>query len=354
MRLNRKLEHIEYSLRQKQIEGAAGFRDITLVHNSLPELNWDEVDTSCTFLGKRLKAPLLINAMTGGHRELEQINESLAQAAAVTGTALAVGSQRAALEDKTTRRSFAVVREANPEGVILANLGADCTLAEARAAIAMIEADGIQLHLNAPQELAMAEGDRNFRGLLENIANLTRQLKVPVIVKEVGFGMSRESIARLIQVGVRYLDVGGAGGTDFIAIERARSGAHAPYSWGIPTATSLLEGLQVKNSEDTLIASGGVKEPLDVVKALALGAPLVGMARVILQRLVQGSAEDLLQYLSQFNEDMRRIMLMLGAKNLQQLRQVPLIIGGDTYHWLKLRGIPVEHYAQRMGPVAKI
>lgn len=347
MRLNRKLEHIELSLRQKPSEGAAGFNDITLVHNSLPELNWSEIDTSCQFLNKKLTMPLLINAMTGGHPELEMINRSLAEAAAAAGVALAVGSQRAALEDSTTRSSFSVVREVNPEGVILANLGADCSLDEAQEAIAMIKADAIQLHVNAPQELAMAEGDRNFRGLLENIKALTSQLAVPVIVKEVGFGMSQESVQRLVGAGVRYMDVGGAGGTDFIAIEQARSGRRESLHWGIPTATSLLEGLHVKDEKGCLIASGGFKGALDIAKALALGAALVGMARPLLKLVVQGSKANLVSYLSALEEDLRCIMLMLGVRNIEELSRVPLVIGGATYHWLKLRGIAVEHYARR-------
>lgn len=347
MRLNRKLEHIELSLRQKPPEGAAGFNDIVLVHNSLPELNWDEINTSCQFLNKKLTTPLLINAMTGGHPELERINRSLAEAAAAAGVALAVGSQRAALEDSTTRSSFSVVRQFNPDGVILANLGADCTLAEAQEAIDMLKADGIQLHVNAPQELAMAEGDRSFRGLLENIKELTCQLAVPVIVKEVGFGMSQESVRRLAGAGVHYMDVGGAGGTDFIAIEQARSGRRESLHWGIPTATSLLEGLHVKDENVCLIASGGFKGALDIAKALALGATLVGMARPLLQFVVQGSTEDLVSYLSAIEEDLRRIMLMLGAASIDELSKVPLVVSGATYHWLKLRGISVEHYARR-------
>ncbi|SHE92188.1 isopentenyl-diphosphate delta-isomerase [Desulforamulus putei DSM 12395] len=349
MRLNRKLEHIELSLRQKSIEGATGFNDITLVHNPLPQLDWEDVDTSCVFLGKQLKVPLLINAMTGGHPQLESINHNLARAAAAAGVALAVGSQRAALEDHSTRSSFAVVREANPDGVILANLGADCSLSEAREAIAMIRADGIQLHLNAPQELAMEEGDRKFRGVLENIGLLARQLDVPVIVKEVGFGMPRESIRRIAGAGVHYIDVGGAGGTDFMAIEQARSGKEAGFSWGIPTAVSLLEGLAEENEEIHLIASGGIQHALDCVKALSLGCFLVGMARPLLRIVIQDSVEGLTRYLDRFIEETRRIMLMLGAKTVPDLKKVPVIINGQTYHWMCRRGIDVDHYARRQG-----
>ncbi|SHK22830.1 type 2 isopentenyl-diphosphate Delta-isomerase [Desulforamulus aeronauticus] len=346
MRSNRKLEHIEISLQQRSQRGATGFNDITLVHNSLPELNWEEVDLSCTFLGQPLKAPLLINAMTGGHPQLEDINYYLARAAAVSDVAIAVGSQRAALEEASARRSFTVVREAHPQGVVLANLGADCTLAEAKEAISMIGANALQLHLNAPQELAMAEGDRNFRGILENIEALAKQLKVPVVVKEVGFGMSRESVKRLAEVGVSYIDIGGAGGTDFMAIEQSRSGKKLAWNWGIPTAISLLEGLTVSD-DINIIASGGIEHALDCVKALSLGCCLIGMARPLLKVLINGSPEQLTSCLEALINDMRRIMLMLGAKDLLQLKEVPLVISGQTFHWVTQRGISVEHYAQR-------
>lgn len=349
MRLNRKLEHIELSLRQKKSTATTGFNDITLVHNSLPQLNWDEVDTACEFLGKQLRAPLLINAMTGGHPKLEIINNSLAKAAAVTGVALAVGSQRAALEDVSARASFEVVREANPDGVVLANLGADCSLAEANEAITMIKADGIQLHLNVPQELAMSEGDRNFKGILENIELLTKQLDVPVLVKEVGFGMSKESIRRIFKAGVKYIDVGGAGGTDFMAIEQSRSGREVEWTWGIPTAISLMEGMAVKSKGVSLIASGGIEHALDCVKALAMGCSLVGMARPLLRILVDGSDQRLISYLEKMIEDMQRIMLMLGLRRISDLTLVPMVISGQTYHWAVQRGIEVESYARREG-----
>ncbi len=348
LRLNRKLEHIELSLRQKESAVSTGFDDITLVHNSLPQLNLADVDTSCTFLGKVLQGPLLINAMTGGHPELESINFSLAKAAYTVGVAMAVGSQRAALEDHAVRSSFSVVRDANPDGVILANLGADCTLNEAREAIKMIKADGLQLHLNVPQELAMAEGDRDFRGILQNIELLTKQLTTPVVVKEVGFGMSRETISRLRAAGAAYIDVGGAGGTDFIAIENNRSGRQTRWAWGIPTAISLLEGLAVE-SPGHLIASGGIVHALDCVKALCLGCSMVGMARPLLKILIDGSTEELTAYLQNLIADIRRIMLMLGARRIADLTSVPAVIGGTTYHWLARRGIEVDSYARRKG-----
>ena len=320
-----------------------------LVHNSLPQLNWNEVDTGCTFLGKKLRGPLLINAMTGGHPQLENINFSLARAAALTGVAMAVGSQRAAMETPAARRSFEVVREANPDGVILANLGADCTVDEAREAVKMIGADGLQLHLNVPQELAMAEGDRNFKGILRNIEGLAQQLEVPLIVKEVGFGMSRESVACLHASGIDYIDIGGAGGTDFMAIEETRCGKKLNWDWGIPTAISLLEGLSV-HSKGCLIASGGIDHALDCIKALTLGCSLVGMARPLLRVLMDASDKGLVGYLEDLIQNMHRIMLILGSQKIEDLKKVPALISGKSYHWLTLRGIDAHAYARRPGP----
>ncbi|RYD03874.1 hypothetical protein N752_17485 [Desulforamulus aquiferis] len=339
MRINRKLEHIELSLNQKKRSIATGFEDVSLVHNSLPQLNWEEVDPSCEFLGKKLSVPLLINAMTGGHPQLEGINYSLARAANLAGVAIAVGSQRAALEDHSARASFKVVREANPRGVVLANLGADCSELEARAAIEMINADAIQLHLNVPQEMAMREGDRQFRGILGNIELLVKHLSVPIIVKEVGFGMSRESFRRLCDIGVRNIDIGGAGGTDFMAIEENRAGRMTMWSWGIPTAISLLEGIEECKGQANLIASGGIEHALDCVKALCLGCHLVGIARPLLKVLMSGSDKHLDDFLELLKADIRRIMLMLGAKTIKDLTSVSAVISGNTYHWLCQRGI---------------
>jgi len=169
-----------------------------------------------------------------------------------------------------------------------------------------------------------------------------------VIVKEVGFGMSRESIWRLRSAGVKVIDVGGAGGTDFMAIEESRSGSPTGWNWGIPTAVSLLEALSL-NSPGQLVASGGIEHALDCVKALALGATLVGMARHLLRVLMDHSEQGLITHLENIIYDLRRIMLMLGARKTSDLTLVPLVISGTTYHWVSCRGIEVEHYARRKG-----
>ncbi|NLB18278.1 MAG: type 2 isopentenyl-diphosphate Delta-isomerase, partial [Syntrophomonadaceae bacterium] len=224
MRSQRKKEHLTIARQLGNKYNSCGFDDIALVPNALPELNLEEVDTAISFLGKNLSMPLIINAITGGVDEALTINGSLARLAAQHGLGMAVGSQTIALDDKELSKGFKIVRKENRDGLILANVAANTKPRVALQAVDMIEADGLQIHLNIPQELAMKEGDRDFRGLLDNMAELARIAPVPIIAKEVGFGLSRETCQRLYGAGVRIFDVGGRGGTNFIAIEQARSG----------------------------------------------------------------------------------------------------------------------------------
>lgn len=345
----RKLEHIKYSLELSGEPVTSGFADVELVHNALPELTWSEIDTSLTFLGKRLAAPFLINAMTGGTETAEAINAALGRAAQQCHIALAVGSQTAALADPQLAETFRAARRENPGGVVLANLGAQASPEMAVKAVEMVEADGLQLHLNVPQELAMAEGDRDFRGVLNRIGQTVRLLPVPVIVKEVGFGLSRDVVRRLFDAGVRYLDVSGRGGTNFVAIENCRSGAgcgrHFP-DWGIPTAVSLLEAASLALPV-RLIASGGIRTAVEAAKALAIGAETVGIAGPFLQILMNESEEALCRHIRQLADGLKAIMLMTGSANLSDLRQQPVIVLGKTREWLEQRGIDTSSLARR-------
>ncbi|OAT83592.1 type 2 isopentenyl-diphosphate Delta-isomerase [Desulfotomaculum copahuensis] len=349
-RKSRKLEHLHYSLQICDRAATAGWEDIALIHQALPEISLAEVKTDCAFLGKPLRAPLMLNAMTGGHPDTAEINRRLARAARRAGIAMAVGSQRAALDEPALAYTYTAAREENPDGVLLANLSAACTPAEAAAAVEMIHADGLQLYLNVPQELAMGGGETDFRGVLANIATLVQCLSVPVIVKEVGFGLSREAVTALYRAGVRYIDVSGAGGTNFFAIESARRGRRRPEmeGWGIPAAVSLLEALQLQRPL-FLIASGGLHSALDVAKGLAAGAGLAALARPALQRLVQGSPGELDRWLEQMIGDLRAVMLMAGAADLRALVRKPLVITGRTAEWLRCRGVDVDVYARRPG-----
>lgn len=351
MRQSRKIDHINYALAAPD-QQEAGFTDVSLLHSSLPELSWDDIDTSCTFLGKKLTAPIIINAMTGGHPDVAEINRSLAKGAKRAGVAIALGSQRAALEDQRVANTFQVVREENPEGVVIANLSAHCTVTEAQQAVSMLTADAIQLHVNVPQELAMAEGDRQFTGLLNNITQISSKLDVPVIIKEVGFGMSMETVMQIYQTGVRMIDISGRGGTNFIAIEEQRY-QHDPvfyyediHQWGLSTVVSLLE-TQHLNLPISIIASGGVRTPYDITKSLALGANLVGISRPFLQTLLDKGEEELHNHIQQLKIGLRKIMLMCGARDIAKLSNVPAIITGPSAEWLTVRGIDIGGYARR-------
>ena len=348
-RSTRKIQHIEHSLNLSDGPVSSGLEDLYLLHQAVPEFNLDEVDLTVQFAGKTLAVPLLINALTGGNPQILPINQGLARVARECGIALAVGSQTIALEDPATEDSFRIVREENPDGVILANVGALTSPNWAMKAVEMIRADALQVHLNVAQELAMSEGDREFRGILANLKQLTEQSPVPVMVKEVGFGLSRETAARLAETGIQWLDLGGQGGTNFIAIESQRGNplfSPSLQAWGIPTAVSLLETVDLKIPLG-VVATGGIRTALDAAKVLAIGADLAGMAGPVLRILVQESAESLQLFYQQFLYELRCIYLMMGARNLSELRQKPVVILGKTREWLTERGIDTTRYAQR-------
>jgi len=346
-RPKRKIDHVKYAL-ELEDSGRPGFEDLFLIPSAVPELRLEQVDSTCWFLGKKLSAPLLINAMTGGHPEVKKINAGLGQAAFETGVAVAVGSQRAALEDPGVKDTYMVVRENNPNGVVLANLNAGCRYEDALEAVEMLQADGIQLYLNVAQELSMAEGDVDFRGVMENIACLVNRLPVPVIVKEVGFGMSRETVKSLVEAGVKYLDISGRGGTNFAAIEGGRRHVHdGPLlDWGIPTAPCLLEALAVAGDTE-IIASGGIRSAGDVAKALVAGAGLAGIARPFLEVLMDNGVRGLVDYIEEIKLGLRSIMMAMGVQATAAMRSKPLVITGNTAQWLERRGIGINWYARR-------
>ena len=232
--------------------------------------------------------PIYINAMTGGSEWTKQINEKLAVVARETGLAMAVGSTHAALRNPKMAESFSIARQTNPEGIIFSNVGADVPVDKAVEAVSLLDAQALQIHVNAPQELVMPEGNREFSTWLDNVAAIVQRVDVPVIIKEVGFGMSKELYKDLIDVGVTYVDV--SGGTNFVTIENERrSNKDMDYlaNWGQSTVESLLESSAYQDSLN-VFASGGVRTPLDVVKSLALGAKAVGMSRPFLNQVENG------------------------------------------------------------------
>lgn len=341
--LNRKDEHIILSLKQQP--GLADFRDIHLVHNCLPERDLDEVTLKTSLLGMELGSPLFINALTGGTPLSRRVNAALAGAARECGLPMALGSQMAALENPLVEGTFRVVRRIYPEGLLWANLGAYATPDLARRAVEMIGAAALQIHLNAPQELAMKEGDCFFRGALRRIEAIAAAVDCPVIVKEVGFGIAREQARLLIAAGAAAIDVGGRGGTNFLAIENRRARRRLTpglLGWGLPTAVSLLEVLHAAaGCRAAVIASGGMFSSVNAAKALALGAQAVGLAGYPLYLLLKRGRRALVRAIKGLERELRLIMLMTGSATLEELRRAPLVITGPTRAWMQQRRIPL-------------
>lgn len=349
MRQSRKLDHLKYSLALADGPGTNSFADFSLVHNCLPDIASADVDLATAVAGIPLRHPFIINAITGGAADVTGVNAQLAELAKRTGAAMAVGSQYAALMDPAVCESYQIVRRVNPDGVLFANLGAHVTPDEALRAIGMIGADAIQIHLNAAQELAMAEGDRDFTGYLANIAAIAAVSPVPVIAKEVGSGVAREQAAALAKAGVRAIDVGGAGGTNFIAIEAARNSVDLPretLSWGIPTAVSAVETASVLPPSVDLIVSGGIRSPLDAVKALAVGGRAVAVATPAVRMLQENGLAAAVAWFESFLGEMRRFMVLVGARSVPGLAAVPLVITGHSREWLTQRGIDTARFAR--------
>ena len=279
-REQRKNEHVEIAMAQSDAP-QSDFDRVRFVHHSIPNINVDEVDLTSRTTDFDMTYPIYINAMTGGSEWTKQINAKLAVVARETGLAMAVGSTHAALRNPKMAESFSIARQTNPEGIIFSNVGADVPVDKAVEAVSLLDAQALQIHVNAPQELVMPEGNREFSTWLDNVAAIVQRVDVPVIIKEVGFGMSKELYKDLIDVGVTYVDLSGKGGTNFVTIENERrSNKDMDYlaNWGQSTVESLLESSAYQDSLN-VFASGGVRTPLDVVKSLALGAKAVGMSR---------------------------------------------------------------------------
>jgi isopentenyl-diphosphate delta-isomerase len=305
------------------------------VHNALPELNFSDIDPSTTFLGRHLDLPFMVSCMTGGYAEALRINRGLAELCAARGIAMGVGSQRQALEDTRFHRSFAVVREVAPGIPVVGNIGAAEVAmmtgpAAALSLVALVRADALAVHLNPVQELLQPEGTPAFRGVLKGIAMLVRELPVPIIVKEIGAGISGDVARRLLDAGVHYIDVAGAGGTSWAGVEilrrRDRRAAASLWDWGIPTADAVREVAALRHENPSLhvIASGGIATGLDAAKCFALGADLVASARPVLQALARGGAAGAHRFMDAWVLELKSAMFLTGARTLTDLQSVPL------------------------------
>ncbi len=340
---DRKIDHLRIVLHEDvNAKGVVtGFASYRLPHRALPEVNLADVDTRTTFLGKPLRAPLLISSMTGGAQRASSINRALAEAAQHLGIAMGVGSQRAAVADPALAATYNV-RDYAPDVPVLANIGAvqlnyGYGVDECRRAVDMIEADALILHLNPLQEAVQPEGDVNFKDLLHKIEQVVRGLPVPVIAKEVGNGIGAEDACRLHEVGVHIIDVAGAGGTSWSEVERYRhlapQGADIASSfagWGIPT-TEAVQQVRAALPNATIIASGGVRSGIDVGVALALGADLAGTARpALLPAVDERGAEAVIEVMQRFISELRIAMFCAGCPDLAALRTVRLLTPATT------------------------
>lgn len=341
---NRKVEHIRICLTEDvQAHGiGAGLDEWRFVHQALPEIDLAQLDLSQQLFGKTITAPLLISSMTGGAEWGARINRTLAQATQKWGLAMGVGSQRAAVENPDLRYSYAI-REIAPNVPLLANLGAvqlnyGYGVEQCLVAVQMLEADALILHLNALQEAVQPSGNVNFKGLLTRIAEVCEKLachNIPVVVKEVGNGISAEVAQRLIAAGVAGLDVGGSGGTSWSQVESFRvkreveqRAASAFANWGIPTAQSILWARQAANdapTQVTIIGSGGIRNGVDIAKTIGLGADVAGMALPFLKAAEQGleAVNDLIE---QTLRELRIAMFCIGAASIQALQDTPHLI----------------------------
>ncbi len=332
----RKDDHIRINLEEKVTfnQRTSGFERYCFTHNALPELNLSDIDSTQFFFGKQMQLPLLISSMTGGTAVAERFNQIFAEAAQATGVAMGLGSQRAAIEDKTLASTYQV-RSIAPDILLFANLGAvqlnyGYGLDECLRAVDMVEADALILHFNPLQEAVQPEGDTNFSGLLAKVEAICRRLPVPIIAKEVGWGFSGTTARQLTDAGVAAIDVAGAGGTSWSQVEmyRAKTArlakvAAAFVDWGIPTAVSIQQCHRAV-PDMPLIASGGVHTGIDVAKAIALGAKMGGLAGDFLRAADSGGVEAVVEHIETLGDELRIAMFASGAADLAALARTPL------------------------------
>jgi isopentenyl-diphosphate Delta-isomerase len=332
----RKADHIRINLEEdvsfKRL--TTGLEKYFFMHRGLPEINLAEVNTSTSFLGKALRTPLLISSMTGGTAKAREINQVLAEGAQAAGMAMGLGSMRAALEDSSLETTYRV-RHVAPDILLFANLGAvqlnyGYGLGHCRRAVDMIEADALILHFNALQEAVQPEGDGDFSGLLSKIEAICQALPVPVIAKEVGWGFSRQDVRQLADAGVAAIDVAGAGGTSWSQVEMYRAPtarlarvAGAFIDWGIPTAVSISYCRQ-EAPNLPVIASGGIKNGIDVAKCIALGASIVGLAGEFLRAADRDGVDGVVELAGTITDELRVAMFSAGISDLRSLAHAPL------------------------------
>jgi len=322
---NRKLDHIRICVEEDVEAGSTGLERYELRHNPLPELNYDDISLSTKLLGKKLGYPIIIEALTGGTQKSMKINKELAAVCQEYGIGFGVGSQRAAIEDPKLSKTFKV-RDMAPDTLLIANLGAvqlnyGYGLKECQTAVDMIDADALALHVNPVQEAIQPEGNKYFTGLVEKINSVAEGVSVPVILKGVGSGVSRDVVEKLK---VSAVDVGGVGGTSWSLVEKyRRRGKNAMLGetfagWGTPTARCITD---LTDLNIPLIASGGIRTGLDAAKAMALGASASGMALPIIRAWDKDGVKSVREYLDTFIDELHVALFLTGSKNIDELRE---------------------------------
>ena len=334
--VNRKLDHLKIALSDSSQLGNPGFDDYRFIHNALPEIDFAKIDTTTTFLGKKVKLPFFISCMTGGIEKGKDLNKNLALAAQRAGIAMGVGSQRVAIVHPEVRTQFQV-RKYAPTIPLMANVGLvqlnyGFGLKELQMCVDMIEADALVVHINPIQEVIQPEGDRNFENLLPKLEKIVTKLSVPVIAKEVGFGLSEDVVKRLYDIGVRIFDTAGWGGTNWALVEGLRGKADKNLGeifsqWGIPTVESILQSKRLKEREKVnkivILGSGGVRTGVDIAKAIVLGADMAGIAAPFAKAGLV-SADEVERLIKRIKTELTTVMFGVGADNLLKLRKTKL------------------------------
>lgn len=352
--IERKKEHVKISL-EKNINfknKTTWLEYVHLIHMALPEISMEEISLKRKFLGREFHLPFIIEPLTGGFPEAQIINASLAEAAEKLNIPMGVGSMRIALENDQFQKSFKIVREKAPNAFIIANIGIrqiiENGIEYVKKAIEMINADALYIHLNPLQEIIQPEGEKNFKGSLEKIIECCNSIEKPIIIKEVGCGISMEVAKILKKTGIAAIDIAGAGGTSWAAIEYYRAKEAGDkyktimgetfWDWGLPTAASLIEVKAISNIE--IIASGGIRNGLDAAKCLGLGATMVGFAQPLLWPATRG-CEYVLEKIKLYTEELKLALFLTNSKNINDLED-KIVISGPLKEWVNSRGIKLS------------
>lgn len=349
---NRKLEHLAICKNYDVEKNDTLLDDVTLIHQAIPTHDKDATNTETSFLEKKLSFPFIIPAITGGHPDLTEINQKLARAAEEIGIGIGVGSQRASIENPELRDSLNIVKEEAPNALKIANIGAPQLakgygVEEAQTAIEMIEADALAIHLNFLQEAVQLEGDTKAKGVYQKIKKLKNKISQPIIIKETGAGMSRETAKKLDEIGIEAIDVSGKGGTNWAIVEKIRANnennkmkkelGESFSSWGIPTAASVVEA----NVGPQIMATGGIRSGIDIAKSLILGADCAGSALPLIEPATN-NYQSLKEKILSFKEELKLALFLTESKNIKQLKKSSFVIEGRLKNWITQRNIKIH------------